>query len=34
MTIEEIEKLDLAFDHKQIIREALAKIKPMPKFKM
>jgi ADP-ribose pyrophosphatase YjhB (NUDIX family) len=31
---EEIEALDMAFDHKQIIRDGLAKLKPNSKLKM
>ncbi len=33
MTIEEIEALDIAFDHKDIIRAGLAKLKPNNKLK-
>lgn len=34
MTIEEIESLDVAFDHKEIIRAGLAKLKTAQKLKM
>jgi len=33
-TPEEIEALDMAFDHKQIIRDGLAKLNPVSKLKM